>query len=179
MDGFILSNYFDYTQEAVDLIRETKLYTPIIVYTTNLYKIDNVNIHQQLSPQEEDEFLFDITIENINSFNKLFDQLQKLTIHHTDIIKFGDCEYEPAKKILSGDWGSIQFTNKQGLILEILVLNYEHIVHKDILSEKIWGSVDYYVSRSMDVHISKLKKIINSETTLTLKNIIGSGLILE
>jgi len=41
--------------------------------------------------------------------------------------------------------------------------------------KKIWGNDDYFTARSMDVYITKLRKMLSDDPHLNIKNIHGAG----
>jgi DNA-binding response OmpR family regulator len=40
---------------------------------------------------------------------------------------------------------------------------------------KIWGSDDYFLSRSMDVYITRLRKLLKFDPLVEIQNIYGTG----
>jgi len=189
VDGFILSNHFDYTQKAVDFIRKKMPQVPIIVYTTRYNKIKMVDIqmpeHFEFLQLEFDkspeDLLFDITIQNLQSFISTFNRLQKIIVKAAEPISFGKCNYDPIRRILLHNGELVKkLTGKEGGILEILGANYGTVVNKDLILERVWQKSDYFSSRSMDVYITNLRNLLKKHNIdLTIANITGSGLILE
>ena len=57
----------------------------------------------------------------------------------------------------------------------MLVENSNEMVRREVALKKIWGTDDYFTARSMDVYITKLRKILSGDPTLNIKNIHGSG----
>lgn len=70
-----------------------------------------------------------------------------------------------------------KLTVKENMILVILMQYYSEVVSKDYLLKSIWNSADYFVSRSLDVYISRIRKILE-KSDLTLSSIRGVGLTL-
>jgi DNA-binding response OmpR family regulator len=52
------------------------------------------------------------------------------------------------------------------------------LAREDILTE-IWGEDDYFLGRSMDVFISRLRKYISEDTNIDIRTVRGTGFILE
>ena len=52
------------------------------------------------------------------------------------------------------------------------------LTREQILTE-IWGEDDYFLGRSMDVFISRLRKYIAPDHGLSLRTLRGMGFILE
>jgi len=50
---------------------------------------------------------------------------------------------------------------------------------KDVILENVWGEDDYFLGRSLDVFISRLRKYLSKDNNLKIKNIHGVGFIFE
>jgi len=57
---------------------------------------------------------------------------------------------------------SIVLSENQGKIMELLILNADKIVTKDMLFEKIWGTKEYIDENALQVNMTRLKKTIKS-----------------
>jgi two-component system, OmpR family, response regulator len=64
---------------------------------------------------------------------------------------------------------------KEGQLLELLALNPNELISREMALKKIWGSDDYFTARSMDVYVTKLRKYLSDDPTLVIKNIHGAG----
>ncbi len=64
---------------------------------------------------------------------------------------------------------------KEAQLLELLAVNPNAFVSREMALKKIWGSDDYFTARSMDVYITKLRKFLSDDPRLNIKNIHGSG----
>ena len=69
----------------------------------------------------------------------------------------------------------IKMSPKEGQLLEMLAQNVNGMISRESALKKIWGSDDYFTARSMDVYITKLRKYLVDDPSLTIKNIHGSG----
>ncbi len=52
------------------------------------------------------------------------------------------------------------------------------LAREDILTE-IWGEDDYFLGRSMDVFISRLRKYVTEDENIDIRTVRGTGFILE
>jgi len=64
---------------------------------------------------------------------------------------------------------------KEAELLKMLIEHKNTIVHRRTLLMKIWGSDDYLLSRSMDVYITRLRKLLRVDPNLEILNIYGTG----
>lgn len=68
-----------------------------------------------------------------------------------------------------------QLTKKEADLLRLLCLHINTVMPREIALKAIWGSDDYFNSRSMDVFISRLRKYLNDDDGIQLLNIHGVG----
>jgi len=57
----------------------------------------------------------------------------------------------------------------------MLANNPNSLIPREMALKKIWGSDDYFTARSMDVYITKLRKYLSDDESITIKNIHGAG----
>jgi len=72
-----------------------------------------------------------------------------------------------------------RLTKKEASLLRMLCQNSNELVRREQLLLKIWGSDDYFMGRSMDVYIAKLRSYLKDEPGVNIVNIHGSGFKLE
>ena len=68
---------------------------------------------------------------------------------------------------------------RQADILKILAQNINSIVERDIILENIWGYNSYSNSLSLNVQITYLRKILEIDTSITIKSIKKRGYTLK
>ena len=54
-----------------------------------------------------------------------------------------------------------------------------HIERMEQILEDLWGENDYFLGRSMDVFITRLRKYLQQESSVSLDTIRGVGFILR
>jgi two-component system OmpR family response regulator len=64
---------------------------------------------------------------------------------------------------------------KEAQLLELLAINPNALISREMALKKIWGNDDYFTARSMDVYITKLRKMLSDDPRLNIKNIHGAG----
>jgi DNA-binding response OmpR family regulator len=70
-------------------------------------------------------------------------------------------------------------TKKEAQILKILCKFRNQVVPREIVLNAVWGQDDYFVGRSLDVFITKLRKYFKEDPAVTISNIHGIGFKLE
>jgi len=66
-------------------------------------------------------------------------------------------------------------TDKEASLLEMLIMNKNDTMSRKEALLKIWGDDDYFNGRSMDVYITKIRKMLKGDTNLKLTNVHGVG----
>jgi DNA-binding response OmpR family regulator len=72
-----------------------------------------------------------------------------------------------------------KLTDKETKILEMLYEQRGKLVKRDFLLKKLWGTNDFFASRSLDVFIASLRKHLSSESNIKIETIRGKGLQLD
>lgn len=68
---------------------------------------------------------------------------------------------------------------KESDLLKLLCQNKNELLSRETALRKIWGDNGYFTARSMDVFITKLRKYLADDPNIEIKNIHGSGFLLE
>ncbi|NQX99287.1 MAG: winged helix-turn-helix transcriptional regulator [Flavobacteriales bacterium] len=92
-----------------------------------------------------------------------------------DKIKIGEYLFDAQKMTLIRQEKTIELTSKENELLSLLYASVNETVNKETLLNKVWGDEGDYVGRTLDVYISKLRKKLESDTSIKLKNIRGVG----
>ena len=70
-------------------------------------------------------------------------------------------------------------TQKEADLLKLLAENQNQVMKRSFILENVWGEDDYFLGRSLDVFISRLRKYLSKDESLKIKNIHGVGFIFE
>lgn len=92
---------------------------------------------------------------------------------------FGKSSFDFNNQILLINGKSSKLTNKEARLLKILVQHKNQVVERDVIMKSIWEDDGYFVARSMDVFISKLRKYLVPDTSMAIINVHGVGYRLE
>ena len=72
-----------------------------------------------------------------------------------------------------------RLTYKEAKILQLLFRHAGKLVEREVFLKSIWEEDGFFVARSMDVFVSKLRKYLRSDHTLNIENVRGIGYILK
>ena len=70
-------------------------------------------------------------------------------------------------------------TKKEVQILKLLFKYKNQVVSREVILNAVWGQNDYFVGRSLDVFITKLRKYLREEPKILISNIHGVGFKFE
>lgn len=163
MDGFSVA------QE----IRKKNSEIPIIFLTAKSLKEDRI---KGLEIGADDYITKPFSIEELILKIKIFLKRKYIAgSNELPILSIGEfiLEYDNLKFVTPD--GTSKMTKKEADLLKLLITNKNKIVERSLILERLWGENDYFMGRSMDVFISRLRKLIRSDENLSIENIHGVG----
>jgi DNA-binding response OmpR family regulator len=92
-----------------------------------------------------------------------------------DMIVLGKFLFYPGKLQLTGYEKSYRLTQKEAELLNLLVVNNGVILKREDILVELWGEDDYFLGRSLDVFISRLRKYLKPEDSIGIETIRGVG----
>ncbi len=72
----------------------------------------------------------------------------------------------------------VDLTQMEGQLLSMLLEKVDELVRREDILVRIWGENDYFKGRSLDVFISRLRKYLRHDKSLSIKNHHGVGFTL-
>lgn len=93
----------------------------------------------------------------------------------TSFLKIGIYELDPENLRLKNGDQIEQMTKKEVELLKLLINNKNRVIERSTILERVWGENDYFMGRSMDVFISRLRKYLKDDKSISLENIHGVG----
>lgn len=90
--------------------------------------------------------------------------------------KIGKITFDSENYLLMYEDGTEKkLTKKEAKILLLLVQHMNKVLPRDIVLNSVWGQDDYFVGRSLDVFITKLRKYLKPDEAVSITNIHGVG----
>jgi two-component system, OmpR family, response regulator len=87
----------------------------------------------------------------------------------------GKYHYIPKLRELTYGKTAVKLSPKEGELLKLLCVYKNDLLSREEALKKVWGSDSYFNGRSMDVYIAKLRKFLEKDDSIEIKNIHGSG----
>lgn len=94
-----------------------------------------------------------------------------------DIISIGKYEFDFNNQSLSINGKTQRITEKESDILNYLSQHRNHVIKREAMLKELWGENDYFLGRSLDVFISKMRRYLKEDSTITIENVFGVGFI--
>jgi DNA-binding response OmpR family regulator len=163
VDGFTLA------QE----IRKYNTDVPILFLTAKSLKEDRI---KGLKLGADDYITKPFSIEELILKIEIFLRRSKISTPSTATkYKLGDYSFDHSNLNLTAENFSKKLTQKEADLLQMLVENKNQVLRRSDILKKIWGEDDYFLGRSLDVFISRLRKYLKEDPRLTIENIHGVG----
>ena len=168
MDGFTLA----------ENIRKQNQVIPIIFLTARSMREDKIRgfkigIDDYVTkPFDEEELLF-----RIQSILKRVGK--EITENKNELLQIGKYSFDVSNMILKLENQSKRLTSKETKILAMLARSQNNIVSRDEIMQEVWGEKDYFIGRSLDVFISKLRRHLSGDENIKIETIPTVGVILN
>ena len=164
MDGFTLG----------EKIKEAQPNIPIIFLTAKSLKEDivrglKIGADDYITKPFDPEVLI-LRINNI--LKRVFSSSNDEYKVSQTVLKFNTLE------LISGNTKE-KLTLKEAQLLKYFIINKNKILAREDILTEIWGEDDYFLGRSMDVFISRLRKYVSEDKNIDIRTVRGTGFILE
>ncbi|SDB63027.1 DNA-binding response regulator, OmpR family, contains REC and winged-helix (wHTH) domain [Flavobacteriaceae bacterium MAR_2010_188] len=168
MDGFMIA----------ENVKEKFPKQPFIFLTSRSMKVDTLKgfslgaVDYLKKPIDEEEL-----VARINVLLKLTSSEQKTT--QSNVVQIGNYTFNKSNQLLNIKGQTINLTEREAEVLNYLVERKNNISdHRDLLI-KIWGRNDYFNKKSLNVFISKLRKYLQQDPSISIENVHNKGFILK
>jgi two-component system, OmpR family, response regulator len=94
-----------------------------------------------------------------------------------DVVTYalGNFIFDAQKQMLILDGDAKKLTTKESELLNLLAANANNILERNFALKTIWVDDNYFNARSMDVYITKLRKLLKADENVAIINIHGKG----
>jgi len=165
--------------EMISQIRKTNESIPILFATgyTNArqvldgYKLQVDNfIKKPFLPEELDAHIQAILRRTRMSFSKE---------QNPENVYIGDTIFNIDKQYLQYNDTKCKLSARETKVLYKLYENLGNVVKRDEILNELWGTTDFFTSRSLDVFINLLRKHLSLDPRINIETIRGKGLALN
>lgn len=96
-----------------------------------------------------------------------------------EMIKFGIFTFDYPNRVLCTNSNQVNLTKKEADVLQMLAANVNNVVKREKVLTNVWGENDYFMGRSMDVYIARLRKKLAEDKRVAIVNVHRMGFKLE
>ena len=89
--------------------------------------------------------------------------------------KIGEYIFRPGEQTLTINDNVTNLTVKEVALIKYFIENTNKTLLRNEILEKVWGSIDYFLGRSLDVFISRLRKYFAEDANIKIINLHGIG----
>ncbi|QHT67133.1 response regulator transcription factor [Rhodocytophaga rosea] len=168
-DGFTLAQY----------IRQYNTLVPIIFLTAKSMKEDKI---AGFKTGGDDYITKPFSIEELLLRIEVFLKRSQYTVSQAipiPVFSIGKYTFDYKNLLLSYGTEKRYLTQKEADILQLFCLNPDVTLKREDILNKVWGDDDYFMGRSLDVFITKLRKYLKADSNIEIVNLHGVGFKLE
>ena len=163
MDGFDLA----------EKVRKINSDVPIIFLSAKTLKEDRI---RGLRLGADDYLVKPFSIEELLLKIEIFlKRSQKSSISENVIYNVGKYQFDSKNYLVFTSTEKISLTQREAELLKLFLDNKNVVMKREEILKSLWGNDDYFMGRSLDVFISRLRKILSTETGIAIENLHGIG----
>lgn len=163
MDGF----------ELASAIRERDVSVPIIFLSAKTLKEDRI---KGLKLGADDYLVKPYSIEELILKIEVFLQRShKVAPVKDTTCTIGSFTFDPENYVIIKGDERTSLTERESALLKLFIDNKNTILKREKILTALWGTDDYFMGRSMDVFISRLRKIFKEDESIRIENIPRIG----
>jgi len=163
MDGFDLAQ----------AVRKIDIEVPIIFLSAKTLKEDRI---KGLRLGADDYLVKPFSIEELLLKVEIFlKRSQKNVPPAKTIYEVGKYQFDTKNFILFNDEEKVGLTQREAELLKLFLDHKNSVLKREQILTSLWGTDDYFMGRSLDVFISRLRKILANEEGISIENLHGIG----
>jgi two-component system response regulator VicR len=154
-------------------IRKRNKQVPILFLTAKSLKEDRI---RGLRLGADDYITKPFSIEELILKIEIFLKRSQIVVkEESHLFQIGDFTFDHKNLQLKNESIKRQLTQKEADLLKYFIKNKNVVLKRSDILETLWGEDDYFLGRSLDVFISRLRKYLKEDETLKIENIHGVG----
>ena len=160
-------------------IRKSNTDVPIIFLTAKSLKEDKIH---GLKIGADDYITKPFSIEELILKIEVFLKRNKITSENPvepSQLSIGKYTFDYKNLELQNNGTNRTLTQKEADLLRFFIQNKNEVLKRAQILESLWGEDDYFMGRSLDVFISRLRKYLKDDEHLKIENIHGVGFRLK
>jgi len=162
LDGFALA----------EMIRQQNAEVPILFLTAKSAKEDKI---KGFKLGADDYILKPFNIEELVLRIEVFLKRSQNHVHAKEVFMLGLYTFDYLNLRLTGNNKQQKLTQREADVLKLLCQNIGKVTKREDIQTQLWGEDDYFLGRSLDVFISKLRRYLKHDPGVTIVNYHSVG----
>ena len=163
LDGFALA----------EQVRKIDSEVPIIFLSAKTLKEDRI---KGLRLGADDYLVKPFSIEELLLKIEIFlKRSSKRSVLQEKFHTIGNYSFDTMNYTLCKGSKEIVLTKREADLLKLFIENANCVLKREEILKTLWGDDDYFMGRSLDVFISRLRKILADEKNISIENVHGVG----
>jgi len=163
VDGFLLA----------EAIRKLDHEIPIIFLSAKILKEDRI---KGLRIGADDYMVKPFSIEELMLKIEIFINRSKKNEHTAKAhYKVSSFLFDASNFILENEAGKTVLTQRESELLKYFLDNKNRVLTREQILHAIWGKSDYFLGRSLDVFVSRLRKVFSTDEKVKIENLHSIG----
>jgi DNA-binding response OmpR family regulator len=163
--------------EFAALLKNLAPQLPFIFLTARDMKIDQLKGYQlgaidYVTKPIDEEVL-------VAKINAILNRPVRNTVDKPNHLQFEKLTLYFNEQLLKINEREIQLTSRENELLRMLMERQGKLVPRQDILNNLWESTDEFSRKSMDVFISRLRKYLQQDSEVKIRNVHGKGFILE
>ena len=158
--------------DLAEKIRQKNSEIPIIFISAKAMKEDRI---KGLKIGADDYLVKPFSIEELILKIEVFLKRSKKTQPSSPKYKVAKYDFDPQNYTLQNSGSIITLTQRESELLLYFIRHKNTVLKRQDILKAIWGDDDYFMGRSLDVFISRLRKVFADEENITIENLHGIG----
>lgn len=92
-----------------------------------------------------------------------------------NVYHIGSYTFDFKELTLSNKEQKHSLTIREAELLRMLAIQRNQVVRREAILHQVWGEDNYYIGRSLDVFISRLRKLFADDPSVEIENVRGVG----
>jgi DNA-binding response OmpR family regulator len=158
--------------EIAKAIRQQNNEIPIIFLSAKTLKEDRI---MGLKLGADDYLVKPFSIEELMLKLEIFLQRSKKNIAENTMYQVGKYQFDAINyEVILGN-EKTTLTLRESELLKLFLQNPNKVLKREEILKSLWGTDDYFMGRSLDVFISRLRKILSKDANIVIENLHGIG----
>jgi two-component system, OmpR family, response regulator len=97
----------------------------------------------------------------------------------SQLLKAAQSSLDVGNLLLNANGNMIRLTYKEARLLELFFRHVNKLIDRNVFLKAIWEEEGFFVARSMDVFVSRVRKYLKGDPAIKIENVRGVGYVMK